>query len=531
MSLRIRMVIMGFAVVVGLFAAQPAVTPGHAVGGLTVTDLNNGVTATDLANALGGSGVAVSNVVYTGDSRAAGTFTSASTPIIGFNSGVVMASGKVQTYGADQACSQGVEGPNNCHELISAGSANITDFGLPGDADLTALAGFDTFDATVLEFDFVPEFPTLQFRYVFSSEEYHDYSNTVWNDVFGFFVDGTNCALIPATTVPVSVNTINQGNDMGGDTTPHYPDLLRDNVRPSPSIDTQMDALTVLLTCDASVTAGQTHHMKLAIADGSDGILDAAVFLQTSSLVSGTQIITELTGGGLSEAQITVPPGTAVHDEATLLGVNAGSAGGTVNYSVYSDSACTVKVADAGTVTVINGVVPDSDPQTFNDGGPYYWQASYSGDALNNAAISVCGDEILTLAGVPTETPTETGTPTATAAPTETNTPTATSTATNTPTETATPTPTPTATNTPTNTATATATSTATPTGTAPAPTSTPPASVCADVNHDGRVTLKDLVLVATHIGTKDLRYDVNHDGVVNVTDVLITLSQLGKRC
>ena len=34
-----------------------------------------------------------------------------------------------------------------------------TDFGLPGDADLTALAGYDTYDAAVLEFDFIPTAP------------------------------------------------------------------------------------------------------------------------------------------------------------------------------------------------------------------------------------------------------------------------------------------------------------------------------------------------------------------------------------
>ncbi len=57
-------------------------------------------------------------------------------------------------------------------------------------------------------------------------------------------------------------------------------------MRPSPTIDSQMDGLTVVLTCTATVNAGQTNHMKLSIADANDDALDSAVFLQAGSLTS-----------------------------------------------------------------------------------------------------------------------------------------------------------------------------------------------------------------------------------------------------
>ena len=153
-----------------------------------------------------------------------------------------------------------------------------------------------------------------------------------------------NCALVPGTSEPVSVNTINNGNDAGGDPTPHHPELFLDNVNPAPTIDTQMDGLTVILTCNATVNANQTNHMKLAIADASDPILDSAVFIKATSLISGTAITTSLTGGGQSGPTITVSPGTAVTDSATLKAeTNAASAGGTVSYTVFSDA--TVKDA------------------------------------------------------------------------------------------------------------------------------------------------------------------------------------------
>jgi hypothetical protein len=93
--------------------------------------------------------------------------------------------------------------------------------------------------------------------------------------------------------------------------------------------------------------------------------------------------------------------GTAVHDSAALMGATS-DAGGTVTYTVYTNNTCTQGAQNAGTVTVTNGVVPDSNPITFNSAGTFYWQAVYSGDAKNSGATSVCTDEILVVNPNPT---------------------------------------------------------------------------------------------------------------------------------
>lgn len=93
--------------------------------------------------------------------------------------------------------------------------------------------------------------------------------------------------------------------------------------------------------------------------------------------------------------------GAKVHDSATITGATA-DAGGTVTYSVYSDSNCTTKVADGGTVTVHNANVGNSNDVTFSTAGTYYWQASYSGDANNKAAVSPCTDEKLVISAAVT---------------------------------------------------------------------------------------------------------------------------------
>src|SRR5205814_2020548 len=86
--------------------------------------------------------------------------------------------------------------------------------------------------------------------------------------------------------------------------------------------------------------------------------------------------------------------GTPVHDSSTLTGASA-NAGGTVTYTVYSDDTGTTSVLSGGTKTVTNGDVPDGDPVSFGAAGTYYWQASYSGDSNNTAALSVCTSEVL----------------------------------------------------------------------------------------------------------------------------------------
>jgi hypothetical protein len=89
-----------------------------------------------------------------------------------------------------------------------------------------------------------------------------------------------------------------------------------------------------------------------------------------------------------------VPVGSSVHDSATLTGASP-DGGGTVTYTVYTNNTCTEGARDAGTVTVTNGSVPDSNSLAFNSAGTFYWQAAYSGDNNNNPASSVCTSETL----------------------------------------------------------------------------------------------------------------------------------------
>src|SRR5207245_10479991 len=81
--------------------------------------------------------------------------------------------------------------------------------------------------------------------------------------------------------------------------------------------------------------------------------------------------------------------GTTVTDSATLSGQSA-TAGGTVTYALFTNTACTAPGVTVSVVTVANGVVPNSRAVLFNSTGSFGFTAAYSGDANNNAAASSC---------------------------------------------------------------------------------------------------------------------------------------------
>ena len=246
--------------------------------------IQSGVDPEAMVENIVGDGVIFSNVVYTGAPIARGTFTNGGSTNLGMESGVFLTSGAGYII-------PGPNGPFSC----SAGSNN----GMAGDAQLTSLAGVSTFDAAVLEFDFIPESDTLRFKYVFGSEEYNDFVNSTFNDVFGFFVTGPNpdgglysnknVAIVPNSSpeIPITINNINNGFYGNCDEVPNGPctncDYFVDNVY---GMTIEYDAFTTVLTAWVKVVACEEYHIKMAIGDAGDGIYDSGMFLEENSFES-----------------------------------------------------------------------------------------------------------------------------------------------------------------------------------------------------------------------------------------------------
>lgn len=211
------------------------------------------------------------NVQYTGHPEAIAYFNNGIPPL-DFAEGVIMSTG----YAVD------AQGPNTGNA-----SSNLN---YPGDSDLSNLINGNTNDAAVLEFDFMPATNEVTFEYVFASDEYHTYANSSYNDVFAFFINGgpetynnENIALIPGLGIPVSINNVNNGTSNNGPCMNCQ--FFIANSSGNPHIT--YDGMTVTFTAHAQVTQCSIYHMKLAIADVSDGILDSAVFLKAGSFMSG----------------------------------------------------------------------------------------------------------------------------------------------------------------------------------------------------------------------------------------------------
>ncbi len=235
--------------------------------GIQIRDMS-AMTPDDLVLAILGPGISYSNVRYSGSALAAGTF-SGGDGIIGFEGGIVLGTGTVKS----------VIGPNKS-------DTTTTNLRQLGDADLNKIS-LGTRDASVLEFDFVPAYEQLTFQYVFTSEEYNEFANSPFNDVFAFLLNGANVALIPGTDIPVSINTVNGGKPYGTDAKniQFYKNNDLDDPGPA-TINTEMDGLTVVLSVQAKVRVGQINHIKLAIADVGDASLDSNVFIRTGSFTS-----------------------------------------------------------------------------------------------------------------------------------------------------------------------------------------------------------------------------------------------------
>jgi hypothetical protein len=237
-------------------------------GNSQVLQVTSGITPEEMVEILIGSGLDYANVVFSGADTSRGIFW-VGPGNIGLSNGIILTSGNVYL----------APGPNLPE---NASAANMT----PGDPDLELLSqGGPSYDACVLEFDFIPFYEYVWFQFVFCSEEYPEYAGSAFNDVFGFLISGPgitgpysnnskNIALIPGTEIPVSINNVNQ------DVNPDYyvvndSDFIR------------YDGFTTVLTAESEVVPMETYHIKLAIGDISDFIFDSGVLLQASSFCSG----------------------------------------------------------------------------------------------------------------------------------------------------------------------------------------------------------------------------------------------------
>jgi len=270
------------------------------VGSLTVAQY--------VQDVLLGTGVQASNISFTGCPTQIGYMTGGGSAGLGIDRGVVLSTEHVRN----------IEVPS---PQLSIWAENCA---VSGDPALLSIANSvppligqsfqvsSVNDLAILEFDFVPTGDTLRFNYIFGSDEYLEWVNSSYNDIFAFLLSGpgitgpfaappgfpggaVNIARLPNTTPPLPI-TISSVNDVLNSA--YYIDNFN-------NVGISIDGYTVTLEAWYPVQCGQTYHIKLAIADGSDTALESIVILQEGSFSSNAVVDVDLT--------ITVgPPGVEV---------------------------------------------------------------------------------------------------------------------------------------------------------------------------------------------------------------------------
>ncbi len=240
---------------------------------------------------------------YSGAAIAAGTFTNGYSEI-GIDSGIILTTGRASF----------AEFPNYWNNAQAINSE-------PGDDDIDAIlpeADAISLDRAALEFWFTTESGELYITYVFGSEEFDEFVGSNYDDIFAFFVNGRNMAVLPGNTGDlVQVNNIY--NDA------HI--FIDNNVRYSPPVTVEYDGLTVRLTaCLTGLDPDEVHHIKMVIADVTqegDELkgyqYDSAVFIDSIAaypqhiIITTQDIPSQLVGTSYSatlEADAGFPPYT-----------------------------------------------------------------------------------------------------------------------------------------------------------------------------------------------------------------------------
>ncbi|MFN8273283.1 MAG: choice-of-anchor L domain-containing protein [Flavobacteriaceae bacterium] len=178
------------------------------------------------------------------------------------------------------------EGPNT--SLIDEGET-----GWQGDPDLEQALGIsNTFNATVIEFDFTPLTSYVSFDYIFASEEYQGTAPCRYSDGFAFLLKKANSseayrnlALIPNTNTPVLVTSVHMATSNCPAVNEQYFGQYNGS---SDAIN--FNGQTAVLTAESTVTPGVTYHIKLVIADHENIRYDSAIFLGGGSFKVGTDL-------------------------------------------------------------------------------------------------------------------------------------------------------------------------------------------------------------------------------------------------
>jgi len=311
---------------------------------LPIQTVREGVDADDLANAIFGDGVQVVGATYTGDIDSAGIYsdgTNTSPNATPGDTGIILSTGNAEDY----TRSSGSSNQSNSTSTNTTGQNN--------NAQFNAAAGTRTYDAAYLDVDFIATGDTMTMQFIFASEEYPEFTNSIYQDFVGVWINGQQ----------VDISVGNGDTDPGNLNNASNQNLYLDNT--NDAYNTEMDGLTVTLTLTFPVmNDGSVNSIRIGIADVSDSSYDSNL------LIAGNSVQTSLIAQD-DITHLTDPNGSKVVD---VISNDTGPAGAVLevthingvrvyaNDTVLLNTGQTVRLNPDGTLQVIG----DGTTEDFN---------------------------------------------------------------------------------------------------------------------------------------------------------------------
>jgi len=174
-----------------------------------------------------------------------------------------------------------------------------------GDTDLSSITGLaGLFNATYIEFEFVPSADFISFDFLFASEEYTGSFPCNFSDSFAFILTDSsglprNLAVVPGTTNPILVTSVHDGVDLNNDgdyidvvngfseCPPRNSEFFNRRIPAGTDAPIDFNGYTQVMTASGDVIPNERYTIKLVIADNTDGQYDSAVFLAAGSFNLG----------------------------------------------------------------------------------------------------------------------------------------------------------------------------------------------------------------------------------------------------
>src|SRR6056297_305824 len=297
----------------------------------------------EMAETIFGDGVTIVSADYTGDRDSSGIYTDGnaiSPGVVPGDTGVMFSTGDLRGFTND-----------NPFQSNQSSSTTTNSSGPNGVSDFNAAAGASTFDASFLDVTFIPTGNVMTMQFVFASEEYPEFASSAFQDFFGVWVNGD--------LVPLSVGDgdIDPGNINAGANT----NLFQDNT--ADQFNTEMDGVTLTLSLNIPVNAGEENDIRIGIADVGDSGYDSTVLIAADS--GQTAVVAQ------DDSATLFPGGSRVID---VLGNDVNDTGGTLTVTHLNGQAVVagdivtlpsgqqIELNADGTVTAIG----DGDTEVFS---------------------------------------------------------------------------------------------------------------------------------------------------------------------